>query len=65
MSDPFKEFLEQTARLAVPEDDTEESRGGTRPPRPSWERRLASSTSLIWSPATTSSCARGRWRSGR
>jgi hypothetical protein len=27
MSDPFKEFVEQIARLAVPEDDTEESRG--------------------------------------
>jgi hypothetical protein len=27
MSDPFKEFVEQTARLAVPEDDTEENRG--------------------------------------
>ena len=26
MSDPFKEFVEQLARLAVPEDDTEESR---------------------------------------
>ena len=27
MSDPFKEFVEQMARLVVPEDDTEESRG--------------------------------------
>jgi hypothetical protein len=27
MSDPFKEFVEQIARLAVPEDNTEESRG--------------------------------------
>jgi hypothetical protein len=27
MSDPFKEFVEQIARLAVPEDDTDESRG--------------------------------------
>ena len=27
MSDPFKEFVEQMARLAVPEDDTEENRG--------------------------------------
>ena len=26
MSDPFKEFIEEMARLAVPEDDTEESR---------------------------------------
>ena len=26
-SDPFKEFVHQIARLAVPEDDTEESRG--------------------------------------
>ena len=26
MSDPFKEFVEQMARLAVPEDDTEENR---------------------------------------
>ena len=26
MSDPFKEFVAQMARLAVPEDDTEESR---------------------------------------
>jgi hypothetical protein len=26
MSDPFKEFVEQMARLAVPEDDTEDSR---------------------------------------
>ena len=26
MSDPFKEFVEQMARLAVPEDDTEGSR---------------------------------------
>jgi hypothetical protein len=26
MSDPFKEFVEEIARLAVPEDDTEESR---------------------------------------
>jgi hypothetical protein len=26
MSDPFKEFVEQLARLAVPEDDTEENR---------------------------------------
>jgi len=25
MSDPFKQFVEQMARLAVPEDDTEES----------------------------------------
>jgi hypothetical protein len=27
MSNPFKEFVEEMARLAVPEDDTEESRG--------------------------------------
>ena len=27
MSDPFQEFVEQMARLAVPEDDSEESRG--------------------------------------
>jgi hypothetical protein len=27
MSDPFREFVEEMARLAVPEDDTEESRG--------------------------------------
>jgi hypothetical protein len=27
MSDSFKEFVEEMARLAVPEDDTEESRG--------------------------------------
>ena len=27
MSDPFKEFVEEMARLAVPEDDTEENRG--------------------------------------
>ena len=27
MSDPFKEFVEQIARLAVPEDDTEDNRG--------------------------------------
>jgi hypothetical protein len=27
MSDPFKEFVEEMARLAVPEDDTDESRG--------------------------------------
>jgi hypothetical protein len=27
MSDPFKEFVEEMARLAVPEDDSEESRG--------------------------------------
>ena len=26
MSDPFKEFVEEMARLAVPEDDSEESR---------------------------------------
>ena len=26
MSDPFKEFVEEMARLCVPEDDTEESR---------------------------------------
>jgi hypothetical protein len=26
MSDPFKEFVEQMARLVVPEDDAEESR---------------------------------------
>ncbi len=26
MSDPFKEFVEQMARLAVPEDDTEDNR---------------------------------------
>jgi hypothetical protein len=26
MSDSFKEFVEQIARLAVPEDDTEENR---------------------------------------
>jgi hypothetical protein len=26
MSDPFKEFVEEMARLSVPEDDTEESR---------------------------------------
>ena len=26
MSDPFKEFVEEMARLVVPEDDTEESR---------------------------------------
>jgi hypothetical protein len=26
MSDPFKEFVEEMARLAVPEDDTEENR---------------------------------------
>jgi hypothetical protein len=27
MSDPFKEFVEEMARLAVPEDDTEDNRG--------------------------------------
>ena len=27
MSDPFKEFVEEMARLTAPEDDTEESRG--------------------------------------
>ena len=27
MSNPFKQFVEEMARLAVPEDDTEESRG--------------------------------------
>jgi hypothetical protein len=27
MSDPFKQFVEQMARLTVPEDDTEEGRG--------------------------------------
>jgi hypothetical protein len=27
MIDPLKEFVEEMARLAVPEDDTEESRG--------------------------------------
>ena len=27
MSDPFKELVEEMARLAVPEDDTEENRG--------------------------------------
>jgi hypothetical protein len=27
MSDPFKEFVEEIARLAVPEDDSEASRG--------------------------------------
>jgi hypothetical protein len=27
MSDPFKEFVEEMARLVVPEDDTEKSRG--------------------------------------
>ena len=26
MSDPFKQFVEQMARLAVPEDDTEDNR---------------------------------------
>jgi hypothetical protein len=26
MSDPFKEFVEQIAHLAVPEDDTEDNR---------------------------------------
>ena len=26
MSDPFREFIEQMARLLVPEDDTEENR---------------------------------------
>ncbi len=26
MSDPFKEFVEQIARLVVPEDDTEDNR---------------------------------------
>ena len=63
MSDPFKEFVEEMARLAVPEDDTEESR---RRPRPSRGRQLASSTSPTLSPArTTSFCARRRWRSGQ
>jgi hypothetical protein len=27
VSNPFKEFVEEMARLTVPEDDTEESRG--------------------------------------
>jgi hypothetical protein len=26
MSDPFREFVEQMARLSIPEDDTEENR---------------------------------------
>jgi hypothetical protein len=34
MSDPFKEFVEEMARLAEPEDDTEENRG--------WRTRLTS-----------------------
>ena len=36
MSDPFKEFVEEMARLAVPEDDTEGSR----------ERREAAASDL-------------------
>ena len=66
MSNPFKEFVEEMARLAVPEDDTEESRA---------RREAAASESgtpiseldesdLI-AARTTSSCARRRWRSGR
>ena len=27
MKDPFEEFIEEMARLTVPEDDTEENRG--------------------------------------
>ena len=34
MSNPFKEFVEEIARLAVPEDDTEES----------WARREAAAS---------------------
>ena len=66
MSDPFKEFVEEMARLAVPEDDTEENRG---------RREAAASESgtpigeldesdIVAAPMT-SSCARRRWRSGR
>jgi hypothetical protein len=66
MSDPFKEFVEEMARLAVPEDDTEENRGRREALRPSRGRQSASSTSPTSSPArTTSPCARRRWRSGR
>ena len=36
MSDPFKELVEQMARLSVPEDDTEENR----------ERREAAASDL-------------------
>jgi hypothetical protein len=61
MSDPFRELVEQLARLSVPEDDTEENR----------ERREASASesgtqirefdeSDLMPAPTTSSCARRR-----
>ncbi len=39
MSDPFKEFVEEMARLAVPEDDPDENRRRRAPPRPTRGRQ--------------------------
>ena len=67
MSDPFKKFVEEMARLAVPEDDTEDNRdrreAATSKVGDAIERAGSTPTS---SPAPmTSSYARRRWRSGR
>jgi hypothetical protein len=48
MSDPFKEFVEQIARLAVPEDDTEESRGRREAASASYARLRTSQWRLIY-----------------
>ena len=66
MSDPFKEFVKEMARLTVPEDDTEESRvrretAASELGTPMGE--LDESDLIVW--PTTSSCARRRWCSGR
>ena len=66
MNDPFKELVEELARLTVPEDDTKESRG----------RREAAASELgtpiselddsdMVACADDEFLARKRWRSGR
>jgi hypothetical protein len=66
MSDPFKEFVEEMARLAVPEDDTEESRARREAAASELGTPISELDESTSSPApTTSSCARRPWRSGR
>jgi hypothetical protein len=65
MSDPFKQFVEEMSRLAVPEDDTEESRGRREAAASESGTPIGELEESTLSPTrTTSFCARRRWRFG-
>jgi hypothetical protein len=65
MSDPFKEFVEELARLVVPEDDNEENRGRRETAASESGTPMSELDETLLRAPRTSSCAQRRWRSGR